>query len=404
MRIEVKTLQGTTFHVEVEEKTKISQVKELIKTEKGFATECQKLIFSGRVLEDDQSIGECEIKQDNFLVCMVSKAKMSSAPAAAPASAPAPAPAPAPASAPAPAPAPAPPPEPADEPVGRPPVEAAGGDNQHGLGAGGGIEPDPALVAQLGEMGFPADQASAALRAAFNNVEAAVEFLMTGLPPAGALHEQDIPAEAETQGGAGGPMDVASINLLPPELLAAAMGDEGDGEEEGDDNPLGFLRFHPQFRQLQELVQQDPSTLQQVLMTLGQQSPELLQVVNQYPEEFVQLLNEPPAAEDEAAQLGSMGSLDPNQMESVLRHIMQAEGLDPSAMRAEAEAEEEGRAGQPGGEAGGAPMLVDLTEDETQAVGRLQALGFDYETALEAFLACEKNELMAANFLFENNG
>ena len=54
---------------------------------------------------------------------------------------------------------------------------------------------------------------------------------------------------------------------------------------------------------------------------------------------------------------------------------------------------------------GGAPpgaTVVSLTADEAAAVGRLQGLGFSKQRVLEAYLACDKNEEMAANFLFES--
>ena len=47
---------------------------------------------------------------------------------------------------------------------------------------------------------------------------------------------------------------------------------------------------------------------------------------------------------------------------------------------------------------------IAITEEERAAIERLAALGFDFELAAEAFFACEKNEEMAANYLFDSAG
>merc|ERR1712080_563963 len=59
-----------------------------------------------------------------------------------------------------------------------------------------------------------------------------------------------------------------------------------------------------------------------------------------------------------------------------------------------------------GGEAGGMPGMgappqgvVRLTEEESQAVARLTELGFNRQVAAQAYLACDKNEELAANYL-----
>lgn len=52
-----------------------------------------------------------------------------------------------------------------------------------------------------------------------------------------------------------------------------------------------------------------------------------------------------------------------------------------------------------GGEGG---IGVELSEEDEAAITRLAALGFDRNACLEAYLACDKNEEMAANFLAEN--
>jgi len=42
-----------------------------------------------------------------------------------------------------------------------------------------------------------------------------------------------------------------------------------------------------------------------------------------------------------------------------------------------------------------------VTPEELAAIERLTALGFSKNRAAEAYFSCEKNEEMAANFLFE---
>ena len=52
--------------------------------------------------------------------------------------------------------------------------------------------------------------------------------------------------------------------------------------------------------------------------------------------------------------------------------------------------------------AGGQGAGIQMSPEDAAAVGRLADLGFDRSLAAQAYFACEKNENVAANWLFEN--
>ena len=54
-----------------------------------------------------------------------------------------------------------------------------------------------------------------------------------------------------------------------------------------------FLRNHPQFNALRQMVQANPQLLQPVLQQLGQQNPQILGLISQHQQEFINLINEP---------------------------------------------------------------------------------------------------------------
>lgn len=141
-----------------------------------------KLIHSGKVLKDDDTIESCNIKETDFLVVMITKAKKAPAPAPAAAAAPAPAaaaPAPA-AAAPAPAAAAAesssaPAPAPAAAAAAPAPAAAAAAPAPAAAAASEEEEFPAEMVGNLTAMGFPEAEVKACLRASGGNPDVAVE-------------------------------------------------------------------------------------------------------------------------------------------------------------------------------------------------------------------------------------
>ncbi|KAG0200414.1 hypothetical protein BGX28_006515 [Mortierella sp. GBA30] len=389
MFITVKTLKQETFKVEVEESDKVLSIKEKIEKLQGHPVSSQKLIFSGKILEDEKPVAHYNISEKDFLVIMVTKAKSAatstSKPAATPdaattSSAPA-APAAVTPSAPVaqtsteqmPAAAPSNAPVVGENPTPAASAEPAPPSDDNALLTGARFE---TAIQNMMEMGFPRDQCMQAMRASFNNPDRAVEYLMTGIPEHLQAHANAPAAAAPTRAAAPAsttaptstPSTTAATtpptttpaqpqNLFTAAAQAAADARRGGagapGAEAGaaDTESLAFLRDQPQFQQIREMVQNNPDLLQPLLIQLGQSNPQMLQLINQNQQAFLQLLNEGNEGDD--------------------------------------------------GHAGGDARIY-VTQEEQEAIQRLENLGFDHRTVVEAFLACDRDEQMAANYLFDH--
>jgi UV excision repair protein RAD23 len=373
-----------------------------------------KLIHAGKVLKDDDVLSAVGVKENDFLVAMLTKAKK--VVAAAPKT-PAPPPkeeaAPAAAAAATPAPTATPAPSTAATTTPAAPVQAPAASDE--------------VVNNLVTMGFPEESVRHCLRVAQGNPDLAVEFLTNGIPEG---MEQALASAGETP--------------------AAATGSTRGG-------PLQALRNHPQFNDLRRLVQSNPQMLQQVLTQIGQQQPELLTEINANQALFLQMMNEPiegGAAATAGAQSsrppssssgssaapenpfgGGMGN--PMQMAQMIQgmnneeltQMAQMMGVSTEQLRATAQMIGQmppeqlnqfimqamggggggmegmfggGGADGPGGGGPGGPQVLRLTDDEMAAVDRLTEMGFDRGEAAQAFLACDKNEALAANLLMDS--
>ncbi|XP_070794648.1 UV excision repair protein RAD23 homolog B [Pituophis catenifer annectens] len=412
MQITLKTLQQQTFKIDIDCDETVKALKEKIELEKGkdaFPVAGQKLIYAGKILNDDTALNEYKIDEKNFVVVMVTKPKAAAAPSPSPSptttqqsndttttvTSTTPAavpklvpttPAPPPAQVSVPVPTASTPaaaacesaPESAtveeksaDKPVETPAAtsptstESTIGDTSRSnlfedatsaLVTGQSYEN---MVTEIMSMGYEREQVIAALRASFNNPDRAVEYLLMG-----------IPGDRESQGMAD-PPQAASTGASPSSAVAAAAAatttTTTTTTSSTGGHPLEFLRNQPQFQQMRQIIQQNPSLLPALLQQIGRENPQLLQQISQHQEHFIQMLNEPV---QESGQGGGGGS------------------------------------GSGGGvaEAGSRHMnYIQVTPQEKEAIERLKALGFPEGLVIQAYFACEKNENLAANFLLQQN-
>ncbi|KAK2459472.1 hypothetical protein APHAL10511_008506 [Amanita phalloides] len=357
MKITIKTTQQKVFHIDADATETIGELKVRIQKQEGHDADKQKIIYAGKILSDEKSIEACGIKEKDFLVLMVSKPKPTPAPVSANApvsssSASSAAPVAEPATAAPPTTAPVVPSmDTAPAQTTSPP---AGSSFLSGAALQGAID-------NMVEMGFPREQVMRALRASFNNPDRAVEYLMTGIPEhlQADAPEQSSQAATNPASPPANPVPLApAADAGPQNLFQLAQQRQQQQSQpaaglRSGGLDLNALQSNPRLQQLRQLMAQNPALIQPLLQQLVSNNPQMAQLLETHPEAFEQFL---------------------------------------------------GMGGLPEGEEGAIPpgaQVLHVTEEERAAIERLEALGFPRHAAIEAYFACDKNEELAANYLFE---
>jgi len=350
MLITFKTLEQKTFKIEIDETEKVLALKqkiEVVQGENRFPVAGQKLIYSGKILDDDKLISEYNFDPvKNFVVVMVVKPKskanekpketetstsQSSVSTESSASM-----------------------ETSDS------TAAATTTNESNLSAtatpstplgtsapesqntvesaestlltGSALE---SSITELMSLGFSREQVMRALNSSFHNADRAAEYLLSGTIP----ESQDEPEEMSTTPATGNsPAPTAS--------------------------DLNFLRNLPQFQLMRQQVQANPGSLPQLLQQIGRSNPELLSVISRHQEDFIALLNETSTPEG--------GDSDP--LES----------------------------GAHGGSDGSGSLQIQVTPSEKEAIDRMVSMGFAESEVIQAFFACDKDEQLAIELLLKD--
>ena len=200
----------------------------------------------------------------------------------------------------------------------------------------------------LVDMGFERSQAEAAIRAAKGQINLAIEFLYSGIPEG-----------------------INDLDLGQGQLEGEGEGEEGDGDGDNDD-PLKKVASIAKV-----LCQNNPGGLTALLQNIQQNDPDLMNLIKEREEEFKNLLEQPINESDYRViqsyqqELGLGGGLG-------LPHQGHGHGSGPR------------------------PITITLTQEEREAINRLKDLGnFSDEEVVQAYIACDKNEELTANYLFE---
>lgn len=327
-----------------------------------------KFVYSGKVLQDDKTLADFKVKDGDSVIFMISTKKATPPKPAAPAAALAsPVPEPQSKTNEAPAAAASSAAEASNEsssstaPATTTQLLAPGSDFSQGLER-------EAAIQNMMEMGYERPEIERALRAAFNNPHRAVEYLLTGIPellappaaaasPAAAGEEHgDEASAAETTGDASGDIADEEENVHENMFDAAEAAAAGDSGEAGADIEMGEEQ---QLSVLRAAIQSNPELIQPMLEQIAASNPQAAELIQQDPEAFVRAL------------MGSEGD--------DLGYEIEGEDQDPEGT-----------------------VRVMLTEQDENAIRRLCELGFDRNLVIQVYMACDKNEEVAADILFRD--
>lgn len=362
MQIIFKDFKKQKITIEVEPEDLVSKAKDAVAQEKGCDVSQLKFVYSGKVLSDDQALSFYKIKEGDSIIYMISKAKKATPPvtsnsstekdkgdSATPSSAPA-----------------------VSIPASTSTEPSAPSSTQGGSDFTSGSERE-ASIQNIMEMGYSREEVETALRAAFNNPHRAVEYLLTGIPenllPPQPSNEGDnnteAPAAESTNAIATSETnDVEegnqNVNLFEAAAQAANQSDDASND------PTRELGEEAQLQLLRQAIQNDPELIQPLIEQISASNPQVAQIIQQDPEAFFRTF---------------LGAGD-------------GEDLGFDFEDAEGEGNESGN--EPG------TIRLELTEQDQSAISRLCELGFDRDLVIQVYMACDKNEEIAADILFRD--
>jgi len=154
-------------------------------------------------------------------------------------------------------------------------------------------------------------------------------------------------------------------------------------------------------QRVQQALQDNPQMLAGAIAQLAQENPQILQAIQQNPQALGQMLQ------------------DPNAIQQLMMLMQGGGGGLANVLDVDANADYDDGDNNGGGgyDDGGdefvnedygmmqqnAPQGPQPTAQEKEAIDRLVAMGFTKQQATEAYFLCDKNEDLAANYLFDNH-
>ncbi len=347
MKISLQTIKQVKYEVDISNESSVFELKKLIEAKHGFDHTVMKLLHKGKILEDNKLLSEYQFNDGTPVIIMNVKAKAQNVTVASESN------------------------ETKEESkkaehnFSKPSIPS----NQNNSLLPSKTKDYSKELKQLKEMGFDNEQSEIALKAANGNLTLAIEYLYSGNPLVGNYH---------------GDEDDEEYGLGP---------EDEEGEEDEDDvmgEELDAYEIEDVASVIKVISKNDPTQLQFILTNLEAQSPDLFDIISQNEEEFKVLVAQPITQKDQQvydnfikknggsliALLGNMPGNNPNNEINNSNNNFNSGNSNN--------------------------LKNTLSSKDLEAIQRLVALGFSEDECMEAYLACGKDENLAASYLFDN--
>ena len=208
-------------------------------------------------------------------------------------------------------------------------------------------------INQLMEMGFEKEKCQKAIKIAKGNVQIAIELIYSGLP------EEDIPDDYDNDDLFDNQNDYDDNY-------------DNDNNDDDDNNNNDQTTLQKLASVIKVLCNNEPNNLTEILGTIQESAPEYFDLIQENEEEFKNLIKEP---------------INENDLRNFRDFQSENDIFDNISGSNNNNNNED----------------INITKEEMDVVKRLQEFGNCSEIeAYQAYMACEKNEDLAINFILEN--
>ncbi|QEL62694.1 UV excision repair protein Rad23 [Candidozyma auris] len=355
MQVTFRDLKKQTVQVDVEPSDLVLSAKEKVATAKDVDPSQLKFVYSGKVLQDDKPLSDFKIKEGDSIIFMVGKKKT-----------------------------------PTPQPVGDKPKESKSEDKPATASGASGASATSGASASSGASGANTSSAAPAegettgaadfssgseREAAIQNmlemgyerpqIEQALRAAVVGSSIATSGTRCCPNTETSTDAVAPTEQDTSREEAQPHENMFEAAEAAAAGERGEDAHAEPNLDDHSsQLATLRAALQSNPELIQPMLDQLAASNPQIAEMIEQDPEGFMRTF------------LGTGGDDDD------LGFEIEGEGGEGE--------QEEGT------------VRITLTEQDESAINRLCELGFERNLVIQVYMACDKNEEVAADILFRD--